>query len=508
MGTLTLSPPPGAGSAQLDYPNVVIVAAANGDYTTLSAALASITDAAVDNQYLICVFGNVPETDTVTAKSHVHVAGFANAIVTITATSGVTGISFASLTNTTWRDLHIVRAGAESNSYFGAVTFSGTTDATVRLLSCYVENTTTGSGSANHRFGCYVTNTAAPTLENCTFIGGTGAEWCIGMFFYDDCAGIARNCIGIGGGGAENCRGINIKNSAHPTLIDCIGRGGPDGLGGDAIAIYDQAAPILIGCTGEGGGTGACPGIKIFGGATPELYDCLAVGGAGAASIAYSITAQAAPRLYRCAARPPRLTGTEAVTATTTFALSATQTTQLIGLAVDVLVAGTGGATLSVGTTLGGTDIINAIDITSTGLKAQALGTGALKLLAGGADLYVTIGGTGSPSVTVRWTAVVAFTYAYALYIDSADWTLLDACEIVGGPNASACYITDTALTANRLRITNSYIEAMPKDASSKKAIEAQSSYNPAPIYNCVLVGGTTNITAAAGTAAGTNVIV
>jgi hypothetical protein len=57
-----------------DYQRVVVVdAGGHGDYTSLAAALAAITDAAVDNRYLVCVFGN--DYGGATAKDYVDITG-------------------------------------------------------------------------------------------------------------------------------------------------------------------------------------------------------------------------------------------------------------------------------------------------------------------------------------------------------------------------------------------------------------------------------------------------
>lgn len=59
-----------------DYKNVVVVdAGGNGDYTTLSAALAGITGESDTNQFLIVVIGTVVDV-TVSMRPYIHLVGF------------------------------------------------------------------------------------------------------------------------------------------------------------------------------------------------------------------------------------------------------------------------------------------------------------------------------------------------------------------------------------------------------------------------------------------------
>lgn len=102
-----------------------------GDFTSLSAALAAIEDAASDTLYTILVFGIVAESDTVTAKSYINVQGMAGARLVVTLESAAPAVLFGSgVVDSTWRDLEIEAAGAGADA---AVEFGATTDSTVRL---------------------------------------------------------------------------------------------------------------------------------------------------------------------------------------------------------------------------------------------------------------------------------------------------------------------------------------------------------------------------------------
>ncbi|MFA6046263.1 MAG: hypothetical protein WC718_14865, partial [Phycisphaerales bacterium] len=127
-----------------------VVAPVGGDFTTLSGALAAITTASASEQYQITVVGQIAETDTVTAKSYVHVTGLAGATVTVTKNGTGNGFVFNNLVDTCWRGLKLIRAGAVAAASIVAVQIIGTCDNTVRLENCHIENNNTGTGGYGH----------------------------------------------------------------------------------------------------------------------------------------------------------------------------------------------------------------------------------------------------------------------------------------------------------------------------------------------------------------------
>jgi hypothetical protein len=64
----------GGGKSLSDYANVVVVdSGGNGDYTTLSAALAAITDASATKRYVILIFGVTIETANIVTKDYIDI---------------------------------------------------------------------------------------------------------------------------------------------------------------------------------------------------------------------------------------------------------------------------------------------------------------------------------------------------------------------------------------------------------------------------------------------------
>jgi hypothetical protein len=200
----------------------------------------------------------------------------------------------------------------------------------------------------------------------------------------------------------------------------------------------------------------------------------------------------------------------ESVTATTTLVVSSVVAHQVKSVSLNVQVAGTGAATIAVGTTLGGQEIIAATSITTTGDKYPDLvDAGAEPQLAAGATIYVTIAGTGTPIVELMLGGEYAPASSYAVSLGGKGVVRLDRCTVIGNCYSSfGLVIGADARTANKLLVTNCHIEGRADKAGAGVAIYTGSAYNPAPIYNCTLVGAATNITAAAGTANGTNTLI
>lgn len=87
-----LQAPTGNGGGGVAYENVITVATGGGDFTSVAAALASITDSSSTNRYLVQVMPGVyTETDLVVVKEYVHVRGSGpNATVITSSRSGGT----------------------------------------------------------------------------------------------------------------------------------------------------------------------------------------------------------------------------------------------------------------------------------------------------------------------------------------------------------------------------------------------------------------------------------
>lgn len=122
--------------------NVIFVdAKGEGDYALLSDALAAISDAASDNQYTIIINGVIEETDTIDAKSYVHVQGLAGASLQVTPSVAGPAVYFNSLVYSTWQDLDVQALGANAEQ---AVKLAGC-DTTVKVSRLTTSTATAAS---------------------------------------------------------------------------------------------------------------------------------------------------------------------------------------------------------------------------------------------------------------------------------------------------------------------------------------------------------------------------
>lgn len=485
----------------------VVVVGKNGHYEKLSEALAAITDADLNKQYHILVYGDIAETEGIVAKSNIHVTGVGNASVTVTMTDATNGFTFNDIVNTVWKNIDLLRAGEVTLSHAYGAYIRGTCDRTVIFRNVRFKNITT-SASKDHRIGAMIADTADPLFENCTFAGASGFNYGIGLFITGRSKGLYRDCLGIGGSGYGNCYGIYVKETATPMLINCTGIGGQGGASCFGIHIKESGMPTLINCTFIGGNGGdTCYGLFVLDSARPIVSNCTIFGGSGGTAC-YGIYLSGAASINGkdIVVLPPSMATYDDLTETGTIILSSTLPHQIRNVSVQVVTAAAG-QTISIGTTEGGNDIANAIAIDTTGYKAVPLGAGALKVITANTPLYVTFSGGGR--VIIRTSIVICNTNCYGICISTSGRVLLNNCSFTSNPASMCMCITNAAVSANNLLITNCHIEALPKDSSSMRALWAESEYSDAPIYNCVLSGGVTRVTAkAAGSTNGTNMIV
>ena len=143
--------------------NVVIVAKSNGDFTSIQAAINSITSASASNPYLVWV-GPGWYNETVTLKPYVHLQGAGQGVTFIQA-AAPDGAVLTLSSDTSVRDLNVSNTGSGTTNYG----MYGNNVTNVQVSNVYVE--AGGSGTSNTAI--YLTGTSTEvTLENVTAIGG------------------------------------------------------------------------------------------------------------------------------------------------------------------------------------------------------------------------------------------------------------------------------------------------------------------------------------------------
>ena len=155
-----------ASAFQQHYANVVIVAKSGGDYSTITAALDSITDAADANRYLVRVMPGV-YTERVTMKPYVDIEGSGELTTRITFTGSAetnTG-TVVGANDTELRFLTVANTGG--NTVAIAIY---NTSASPRLT-----NVTASASGGDYHYGVYNAS-SSPTMTNVTATASGGDD--------------------------------------------------------------------------------------------------------------------------------------------------------------------------------------------------------------------------------------------------------------------------------------------------------------------------------------------
>ena len=193
--------------------NIVTVAEANGDFTDPVAAMASITDADIDNRYLLVIAPGVyPLASQLVMKEYVDISGSGRnstklsgsiSSVNVDSAAGlVVGANHASL-----RELSLEnKNGASTNSigiYVGSVTDLQLSDL----------NITVSGGST--QYGVYNTTSSSPTLSDIGITVSDGHPQ-YGVRNDSSSPNLSNMSITVSGGGIQY--GVYNGNSSSPNL--------------------------------------------------------------------------------------------------------------------------------------------------------------------------------------------------------------------------------------------------------------------------------------------------
>ncbi|HKP53171.1 MAG TPA: hypothetical protein VJ183_11030 [Chloroflexia bacterium] len=148
------------------YKNVVVVAKSGGDFTSLTTALNSITDASATNRYLVKV--GPGSYGRATMKPYVDIEGSGQDTTVLSDYGYSTGTSgtIVGANNTEIRSLTVENLGGD---YYAVAMYADNTSP--RLLDVTLKAT---NGQLSN-WGLYVKNGAAPTLTNVTISASGGS---------------------------------------------------------------------------------------------------------------------------------------------------------------------------------------------------------------------------------------------------------------------------------------------------------------------------------------------
>jgi pectin methylesterase-like acyl-CoA thioesterase len=229
------------------YKNVVVVAQSGGQYTTISAALAAITNNSTTNRYLIRV---APGTysEQVTMKQWVDIEGSGEKNTKITFTGSIfanTG-TVVGASNAELRSLSVENTGG--NTWAIPIYNSNASPSLLHV-------TAIGSGGT-FNYGVYnVAVGSLPTMTNVTATG-SGGTYNYGVYNFDGSPRIAGSVIN-GSGGTESYGIYNI-GIAQVTVDNSKVTGGTNSIYNNAGDTMRVGASQLSGGSAFNGGTLTC----------------------------------------------------------------------------------------------------------------------------------------------------------------------------------------------------------------------------------------------------------
>jgi len=199
------------------YQNVVIVAKSGGDYTSVQAAIDSISDAAADNPYLLWVAPGVYE-EQVTMKPYVHLQGSGQEATVLTSTASSsdwppTQATLKLASDTSLRDLTVGNNGGTNEYNVALLAMAGT----IRTLAADVSARAQGGGTDNYAIFLTGSGTGI-TLQQVTALAENGSSGNYGLYNRNGAATTLSGGSFTGRGGSYG-RGIyNPVSYTHLTL--------------------------------------------------------------------------------------------------------------------------------------------------------------------------------------------------------------------------------------------------------------------------------------------------
>jgi hypothetical protein len=206
--------------------HVVVVAKSGGDYTTINAALDSISDNSPESVYLVWVGPGV-YSETVEMKPYVHIQGAGQEVTVVSSTVGFEVLAPYRATleltrNVSLRDLTIVNTATD---YYNVALMAG--GGTTQTLVADVTARSQGSGTVNWAVNLTsgVGDSPKVTLLDVTALAENGTSGNIGMRANGAMVTLqGGSYTGRGGGGANGL--LNGGGTVDAEGITALGEGG------------------------------------------------------------------------------------------------------------------------------------------------------------------------------------------------------------------------------------------------------------------------------------------
>lgn len=316
-GSVPWSGVTGAPDFRKKFANVVVVAKSNGDFTSIQAAIDSITNASASNPYLIWVAPGVYE-EKVTMKPYVHLQGAGKGLTIIQADLSTGGTALALASNVSVRDITLRNtgigasgmniSGVEGNNVAGVelsnvdilitgnsksnygLSFSGNSIVTLKYITATVAGATStndalyaglgpqisiyggsfiaSDGTDAYGIYAYGTGTFVGTAD--TYALASGATLNVGFYNYNGARAFLQGGYFRASGGDY---AWGIYNSTNGAFLEAEGASAlGEQASGESSGFYNEhAQAVLRGGSFTGNGGENARGIHNLGGSDTRL---------------------------------------------------------------------------------------------------------------------------------------------------------------------------------------------------------------------------------------------
>jgi hypothetical protein len=430
------------------------------------------------------------------------------ATINVLSNSLFPGLVFNNVTNSHWSDLNLVRTGTNSrnmviSSNMAVIYCTQYTDNSVVFdnvnFTSAVDNSG-GSKSNTARFDFF----ASPIFNDCIFLGSVGTGGLgSAVYIWDWASPTFRNPTILARASGSLASGVEIEGGSSPTFMGGTITGG-FGSSATGARIYNSAAPVFNDVViRAGSNSSSCYGVDTAGVCLPTFNSGKIYGGVGGnGGTAVKIQGASAPVLkgviitndVTC------LRWSYSTRDNGRFQPFSGRPYTLLSMEIFVSTP-TPGATLNLGSTVGGNDIATGLDLSTSGYKyisnvcAEISKDGYMYATT---NVPVTVG-----RFFVYYTVTTNYASSYSIDIGTTGSALIDSAMMITNRASDTIKIRDAAVTNLNWRIINSHIETL--DKVHNYAVTATSSVTDVPIYNSIIISKIQNVTMAAATQQGTN---
>lgn len=416
-----------------------------------------------------------------------------NATINIESNENLVGVFFDGVTNSTWKNLNIIRVGTTGTAFDVAVMVTGASS--IEFISCNITNKVNSTGSSAE--GVTIRDTASVMLTDCVVTGGNGnTAFGVGVYNYgyvsirqstlyattpssfalymhERSQGTIENSLL----NSLNWIAVRIREISSPTFFNTKIVGGLQ-ISGSSTAFFSDCDIY-----------GYSRGVATFDAATPTFLNCRIIANPFMANrYAVEIAHASSPKFEGCTFSYDTVHGYWSYSSVNNgrFApwveSSQYKSVPYIlekSLMVQIYKANPG-ATLDIGSTPGGCDIASGIDLSKAGTFSVEFNRVAISA---GGYMYAT------PNIPVKnrdfmifYTIAANQVNSYAARVISEGQPSIINCVLRSNAASSTVFLNTTGLI-----MANSYLETL--NPSMKYALTTDSVIENVNIYNCVFVG-------------------